>query len=143
MRFISLIGFLILGVAGCSKAPHSEDTAALEGEWAVVRMEDQSRASTDQEMKGMRWSIKGSEITGTNPDGSSARMSLQIDSTKSPATIDLTALDGNRTGETELGIYSLEAGRLRICFANPHTTRPNELRIGPQSWIIELEKIKR
>ena len=106
-------------------------------------MESQFEAATDQEMKGMRWSIKGSEITGIDPNGSSGRMSFNLDSTKNPPTIDLTAIDGNRKNETDLGIYSLDNGRLRICIADPHTSRPTELRIGQQAWIMELKKIKR
>jgi uncharacterized protein (TIGR03067 family) len=146
MRFVEFRGYAaiaVLFVAGCNGQPSPNQTADLDGEWSVVAMHGQGHSATPAELDGMRWSVSGREIVGTNPDGSSGIMSFALDHSTTPQRIDITALDGNRKGETDAGIYMLDGHRLRICLAEEGNGRPDEFRAGPESWIMELERVRR
>lgn len=147
MRLVTFAGWMwaaILVASGCNQqACDIQATSKLDGDWAVVVMQGNGVTATPAELKGQRWLVKGREIIGIGPDGSSGRMSFALDQTKTPRQIDITAVDGNRKGETDTGIYSLEGTRLRICLAEIGKSRPGEFRSGPESWIMELERLHR
>jgi uncharacterized protein (TIGR03067 family) len=147
---ITLLGasaaLFVLCIAGCSKTENGS-TNVLDGNWAVVAITaDGERggvcASRDQ-IKGMTWSINDGQIIGTNPDGSTGKMSFRLESEKALKTIDITATDGNCKGETARGIYALGQKRLLICLPTKNADRPTELTAGLQSWTMELERVER
>jgi uncharacterized protein (TIGR03067 family) len=134
---------IILITSSCNQQRLSEQLTGLEGDWAVVAMRGENESATPTELKGMRWSVKGNEIMGFDPDGSSGKMAFKLDETKNPHWIDISALDGNRKGETDAGIYSVDGQQLHICLAEIGKSRPGEFRAGPDSWIMELERSRR
>jgi uncharacterized protein (TIGR03067 family) len=139
---VGVAALAAIGLVGCNKK--SNVPAVLEGKWAVIAMEDEGgKHASPQEIGGMSWSVSGNLIIGTNPGGSTGKMSFKLDPDKFPKAIDVTAIDGNRKGETDRGIYSLEDKRLRICFSTQKTDRPTELMASRESWIIELERMDR
>jgi uncharacterized protein (TIGR03067 family) len=93
-----------------------DETTSLRGEWMIVGMEDDGNRASGGEIDGMKWSIQGSTITATDPDGSSGKMSFKLEQKKSPKEIQVTPLDGNLKGIEQVGIYELKESRLRICF---------------------------
>lgn len=133
----------ILILSGCNQRPSFEGASELDGQWTVVAMHGDGVAAAPAQVDGMRWQVDGSEIVGIGPDGASGRMAFKLNPTTTPPEIDLTAVNGNRKGETDLGIYSLSENRLRICLAEVGHDRPVEFGSGPESWIMELERIRR
>jgi uncharacterized protein (TIGR03067 family) len=118
------------------------EVKALEGEWVVVGLEADGRKASADEMKGMRWTVRGTEITGTDPDGGGGKMSFRLDPGKSPKEIDLTPLDGREKGKVAAGIYRLEDGRLQVCMRDAGG-RPKEFVSGPGQGLITLERAKK
>jgi uncharacterized protein (TIGR03067 family) len=108
-------GVAPFGVKDPKSAPVNSDLADLQGEWVVVAMEGAGEKATADDVKGMKWAIKGNEITGSQP-GHSGKMSFKLNAGTTPKGIDVTALDGNRKGETDPGIYAIDGQRLRVCF---------------------------
>jgi RNA polymerase sigma factor (sigma-70 family) len=121
------------------------EVKALEGEWVVVGLEADGRKATAGEMKGMRWTFRGTEVTSTDPDGSGGKMSFRLDPAKSPKEIDLTPLDGREKGKVAAGIYRLDGGRLQVCLRDPGGAggRPKEFVSGPGQGLITLEQAKK
>jgi uncharacterized protein (TIGR03067 family) len=124
------------------------DTKSLEGEWMVVSAEDEGLVASDDDLKGAKWVIKGTEITATNPDGTTDRITFKVDPGKKPKAIDLTFLDGSDKGKTEAGIYELEGRRLRVCYRlleKAEKGRPSKFATAPDSGlgIVTLEKRER
>lgn len=142
----------ILALAAISAIPAfgagtvDEGATALEGEWVVVGMEDNGTQATEDDIKGMKWLIQGTTITATDPDGSAGKMRLKLDPKKTPKEIQITSLDGNLKGTSQVGIYEIQAGRLRICYADPKVSKgpPKEFSAPAKSGcgIITLEKKK-
>ena len=140
MQLLIVVGML----SGCAEQPTPQTAGVLDGEWAVRSMKGEGIASSPEEVEGMKWEIAGDIVMATDPNGSTGRMRIALDDkTKS---IDITAIEGgNRIGETDLGIYSLETDRLSICLAEPapEPRRPTAFLANGDSWILELQKVKR
>ena len=116
-----------------------KEVSALEGEWAVVAMEGDGKKVVVGASQGMKWSIKGNEITASQP-GVTGNMSFALDPKKSPKEIDITARDGNLKGTTTPGIYALEGRKLRVCFGAKD--RPTRFATAPGEGcgMLTLEK---
>jgi RNA polymerase sigma factor (sigma-70 family) len=114
----------------------------FQGEWVVTAMEGDGQKASADDVKGMKWVIKGNEITASDPDGSTGKMSFKLDPGKRPKEIDVTSLDGNLKGTTSLGIYAIEGRRLRACLAFAEKGRPKEFATatGDGRTLITLEK---
>lgn len=69
-------------------------------------------------------------------------MEFNINPDTKPKQFDVTALDGNRKGETDLGIYELENNRLRVCF-DDQGNRPRDFSHAAtkSGTLIVLEKV--
>lgn len=154
MSSLRAAGWVVLSLTvftGCGQTPTASPaspptaptTTSLDGEWAVVAMRGVEISASPDELAGMRWSIRGEEITAVNPDGRSGKMSFRLDTAQQPHTIDIAARGDNATRDTDLGICAVEAGRLRLCLAEEGHPRPAEFRVSPQAWIMELERIRR
>jgi uncharacterized protein (TIGR03067 family) len=130
--------------------PEVEDAAtkemkAMEGDWIVVGLEEGGRKASGDDVKGMRWTFKGSEMVPTNPgEKRGDRCRVKLDPSKSPKHIDLELLEGNHKGKTVEGIYKLEEGRLTICLRE-EKGRPTEFKAekDPNQGLITLEKVKK
>jgi uncharacterized protein (TIGR03067 family) len=112
----------------------------LQGEWVVVAMEEDGEKAPADDLKGMKWVVKGNEITASQPGGT-GKMTFRLDRGKTPKEIDITSLDGNLKGTTSPGIYAIEGRRLRVCNAE-QGRRPKEFATAPGDGreMITLEK---
>ncbi len=112
----------------------------LEGDWNVASVTQGDWKFSHDELKGMRWTIQGSEMATTNagekPAGaaeagprpaaigpqfadvwcaSCRRARVRTNPGPSPGLIDLTVLEGDLKGQTIEGIYQLQGDRLTVC----------------------------
>lgn len=94
------------------------DAKLLEGEWVVVGVDVHGVTVSGDAVKRLKWLFKGTEITATDRDGKTVRMSFQLDPGKRPKEIDVTLLDGRLKGTVILGIYELRNGCLRVCLGD-------------------------
>ncbi len=77
--------------------------------------------------------IEGGRL-GIKPDGEGRKTTFTVDPGKTPRTIDLTPLDGDRKGTIVPGIYALRDGQLRLCvniWGKDPTLRPTEFKTRP------------
>jgi uncharacterized protein (TIGR03067 family) len=112
-----------------------KELAALRGTWAVVLAERDGEKLSDEQVKGVRFTIeengkalvkKGEQVVfeGT----------IKIDPTKTPKTEDATQTsEGEKKGKTTLSIYEIEGDALKICSAEPGKDRPAEFSAKPGS----------
>src|SRR5262249_14908423 len=94
----------------------AKELKALQGDWKIVGIETDSRKASPDELKGMRWTFKGTRLSGSDPREKEMEIGeIRLDPTKTPKQIDLTSLEGSSKGKTMPGIYKLENGRLTVC----------------------------
>jgi uncharacterized protein (TIGR03067 family) len=75
-----------------------------------------------------------SNTLGIKPDGEGRKTTFTQDSSKTPGTINLIPLDGDRKGTIVLGIYSMQDGELRLCiniWGKDPARRPTEFKTQP------------
>ena len=87
----------------------------LQGEWALVSMEQRGEKARDEVLKRMTLTIAGDRWTVTSSDGRGkpTPMTMTVDPSKSPKALDLTARDGDRE-VVLLGIYKLDGDTLTV-----------------------------
>ena len=145
---IAFVGF----AAGCGKKPDgtpsggSDDKAAVQGEWAVLKVDtgEKDGAFIEEMMKEATITVKDNLITAGQPKGmggkdeQSGYATFTMDSSKSPKEIQFTKADANGApkpskkegrSETVRGIYKLEGGTITIAIAmSEKQARPTEFK---------------
>jgi uncharacterized protein (TIGR03067 family) len=73
--------------------------------------------------------IKGDTLTfHYNLDGKkfTSATTFKLNATASPREIDFIPTEGSNKGKTYRGLYEVKAGRLRICYRGPGSSRPKD-----------------
>jgi RNA polymerase sigma-70 factor (ECF subfamily) len=120
----------------------------LEGIWKVVSLETEGKKAPEAELKGMRWTFKGSSLHITDEtDQAGGMCTVKVDPSKKPKHIDITSEEGPTKGKTVQGIYKLEKGRLIVSVQevqNAGQGRPTDFttaaKDGPGVAILERVK---
>ncbi len=106
-----------------------KDWKGLQGNWAVVSIEVNGIKVPDDKIGGRNAAFKGDQYSIHD-----FRLTVTIDPTKRPKTIDMVGKDGNGNPLSMVGIYDLEGDTLKICFAKPSTkVRPIQFETKPQT----------
>jgi uncharacterized protein (TIGR03067 family) len=144
--------WLALGVAGLliaadsPKADAKKDLDRIQGSWVGASGESSGNALPDEQVKGTKFVLKGDKYSYTVADTYQEEGTLKIDPTKKSKTIDVTIVEGDDKGETQLGIYELHGDTLRLCFARPgkDNARPKDFstNAGNQQLLLVLTREK-
>ena len=133
-------------LADDAKSPKDgqDDLKLLQGGWKVVVMEDDGMRASSNVLKGMGWVFKGLKVQCTDPSGD-AKLSVILDSSKTPKHINLVSGEGPMKGKPCLGIFKVEKDRLVICSGeSADDERPTDFSTRPDSHrcMITFERIK-
>ncbi len=105
-------------------AASGDDRKALQGTWVAVAGEN-SKEKFDKELKGIRLVFQGDKLTLRLGDDV-LHAAYKLDPDRKPKAIDLTLTEGRAKGETILGIFALEGGKLKLCLPESGQERPTE-----------------
>ncbi len=122
--------------------PKEKAVKDLQGDWRPLRAERNGQRESNIPstasivVNGDRFELSGPHDV----------CKLKLDSSKTPAEIDITFMSGPDKGKTILGIYSLKEGRLTICLpppSDPSAPRPNEFKTKPNDnlELLVLERV--
>lgn len=104
------------------------DLKRLEGTWEVVEFTVSGKVIPEGERPGMKFEVSESTMKMT-ARGRDVSFEIKLDPTKTPRTIDYTALDGPMKGKTNYGIYELNGNELKLCMHNRDAnTAPSEFK---------------
>ena len=109
-----------------------QDLDRLQGAWSIAALELDGQ--TVGAIGDARIVIKGNRFTSTGM-GDEYAGTLTVDSSVSPARIDMKFESGPETGNINLGIYELDGDSWRICLATRGTKRPAKFVSLPDSGI--------
>ncbi len=132
---------------------NDKDLKTLQGVWKVVKLESLKATPPEDIIQKFRVSFKGSEMTIDTGEGRKDVMKITLDSSKSPAWIDVLA-QGRRSGASTsdkedqdktppekkykvLGIYKIEDHKLTICLSGP----PSEV-VAERPKTFEAKKLE-
>jgi clostripain len=130
------------GVSG--PAPGAkEELAKLEGEWTMVSLEERGEKAPDERVKRFKLTIKGDQwtVTSSQGKGKPPALTMTVDPSSEPRTMDLTGRDGDREF-VFLCIYKLEGDTLtlRRAMETGDVKRPQEFSTTPEEGLLVVWK---
>lgn len=143
-----LLGLGIVAMAMAEDARNDatkKDRMLLEGTWQAVSLEVNGEKSDPADARKISVINGADGIWSLRSEGQEvARGTNSLDATKSPKTVDLIPLDGEKKGELYLGIYEISEKTRRLCFAPPLMARPTEFatQTGNQWIFVTFERVK-
>lgn len=121
---------LVPALALAEKSSPNGTEKNLQGTWQAVDGEANGEKLGDDKIMEMQLVIESNTL-GITPNGEGRKTTFTVDSSKTPGTINLIPLDGDRKGSIVPGIYSVQDGQLRICiniWGKDPTRRPTEFK---------------
>src|ERR1017187_2182219 len=109
-----------------------QDLDRLQGTWSIAALE--LNGQTVGAIGDARIVIEGSRFTSTGM-GDEYAGTLTVDSSVSPARIDMKFESGPEKGNTNPGIYQLDGDSWKLCLATRGTKRPAKFVSPPDSGI--------
>ncbi len=138
MAFVLVVG-LLLAADDPEQDGVKREMVKFQGTWQFVSVEVDG---TKTPYMGFTVVVKGDQWTVCEGDRCAAKVTLELDPTKKPKTIDLVYVDVEKKGRIR-GIYSLEGDRLTVCYRNSEKgDRPTEFATKPDSGFVLL-RLKR
>ena len=124
--FAAAVVVLVLVRAGDAYEASMKEMKQLEGDWSMVSGEANGQSMPADTVKSGKRVAKDGETTITIGGQVYFKAKFTIDPSKKPKAIDYTMTEGPTKGKTHLGIYELEGGTVKFCFAAPGKDRPTE-----------------
>jgi uncharacterized protein (TIGR03067 family) len=146
MRVVSVVTaflatLLLLAADTPKKNAADADQNKLRGTWTIVSASRDGKPAPEDALKDARMIFDGDKLTAASENGKSSVLSIKLDSSRKPKTIDITHPEKK---QTILGIYALEGDQLKLCLGTPGAARPTELatREGSGSVLFVLKREK-
>lgn len=134
----SMISALVLVAVGSGLASGGDDAdrvaTKLQGQWVGTALEVNGEKAPEEDAKAFRMTITSDEIILMTCKGDRCierKKKYTLDTSKSPMWINLTTLDGQEKGTTQLSIFSLGKDELKLCtaaFPKASAERPTEFK---------------
>jgi uncharacterized protein (TIGR03067 family) len=121
---------LVPALAVAEKSSPNSTEKDLQGTWQAVDAEGNGERLSEDKIKETKIVIESNTL-GIRPDGEGRKTTFTVDASKTPGTINLVPLDGDRKGSIVPGIYSVQDGQLKICiniWGKDPTLRPTEFK---------------
>ena len=128
--FLCAVFCLVPALSVAEKSSPNSVEKDLQGVWQAVDGEANGEKLGDDKVKETQLVIESNTL-GIKPDGEGRKTTFTLDSSKTPGTINLIPLDGDRKGSIVPGIYSMQDEQLRICiniWGKDPARRPTEFK---------------
>ena len=137
------VGFVL--VIGEAKADDKADKDKLQGEWSLVKLEEngQNQDINEDNDHYVKLKIEGDKFMVTLKKGDHDA-TYTLDSSKKPKTLDVTLKGGDEDGKTIKAFYELEGDTLKICSGGLEAPeRPAEFKSKDDVKIITFKRLKK
>jgi uncharacterized protein (TIGR03067 family) len=105
-------------------APDAAPATELEGEWRMVSCVTDGHPMDRSHVQWVERVTRGAHTTVTAGPQVMMEFDFLSDASKVPRTLDYMNTAGPNQGKSQLGIYEIEGGLLRICVSPPGGKRP-------------------
>jgi uncharacterized protein (TIGR03067 family) len=146
-KTIFISAALLIAVAGCGISSSEDPARKLEGEWAIVELNENNKpvaiprdTKFTVNIKDQRWyrGQEGGAMAATNEGASAVRVNMS----REPAHIDVVRIDGPNVGKAQLGVFAFEGDRLKISLGELGGARAEYLQPGNKTALMVLERKK-
>jgi uncharacterized protein (TIGR03067 family) len=140
LRTLMVAALCVLGVGSAlAQDDVKKELAKMEGTWGIVSAEENKKALPAAIKDNLKLVIKGNVLTFKGDDNTSkkaGKITLKIDPSTMPKTIDFTIEVGTEKGQTLEGIYDWQGKELRFCVRMMGNERPTEFATAPGSNLV-------
>lgn len=137
LMVVSLIAVIGLGAAASDDKDEAvkKDLEALAGTWGTLSFVNDGKKLNDEEAKTHTVIYdKDGKYQALNDGKVVFAGTFKIDPAKKPKTINVTESGKDKDkAEVFLGIYEIDSGKLKVCFAPPGKEQPTEFSSKPGS----------
>jgi uncharacterized protein (TIGR03067 family) len=128
IRFLPAI---LLSMALASEARSEdktqEESTKFQGAWQILTGQVAGKPVPEDKIKGTTMVVaKDGLFVQDRGNKKTWVMTYKLDPSQKPKTITMTITEGERKGQTALGIYALEGDDLKLCYSLPGEERPTE-----------------
>jgi uncharacterized protein (TIGR03067 family) len=135
---VAAVGVLCVGSA-LAQDDVKKELAKMEGTWGIVSAEENKVDLPAVLKDNLKIVIKGNVLTfkgDENTAKKAGKITMKIDPSTMPKTIDFTIEIGTEKGQTLEGIYDWQGKDLRFCVRMMGNERPTEFATAPASNLI-------
>ena len=127
------------GPCGGEERGKEKGVKMLDGRWEIVNAEREGK-ELGGGFRGFTMIVKGKTFDVVSEEGERVSSgTIQLDSGKSPPTVDLTYTAGVSKGTTFLGVYELQGDTLTIALVEAGAARPKRVESRPGSGVTLYE----
>ena len=143
-----VVGFAALGWSGAladDTADVEKETKKFQGTWTIESSVTGGTEIPADQLKGFIVIYEGGKHTLKYGDKVFQVGTQKIDPSKSPKTIDVTMTEGPNKGAVMLGIYEIDADKLKVCFGPKGKKRPTEFKsaAGSENFVNVHKRVKK
>jgi RNA polymerase sigma factor (sigma-70 family) len=115
-----------------------DDWDKLQGTWTAVAAEQDHQKVPEEAVREISIAIRGNRII-IRPSRQPTRVTFQLDPTRKPRILAMTAQEGPDKGKSVPGIYDVQGDRLQLCFAaKPDAKAPAQFATTEGSGLMLL-----
>jgi uncharacterized protein (TIGR03067 family) len=140
----SLFAVALLAIVTTASADDAKDPKTLQGKWLIVAATHGGMEAPKEALGKAAVTFEGDVMTMTE-DEKKKTAKVKIDTTKTPAHIDIVPQEGGEKGKTIKGIYEVKGDTLRLCFGRPDEDRPTAFasKEGDRTALVEFKRDKK
>jgi RNA polymerase sigma factor (sigma-70 family) len=135
---------LIATQAWADKPPATEAKSdKLEGTWQVTTFIKDGNEGPKEDAEATKLVLSGESFTLIHRE-EKVTGKFKADPSQKPATFDIEVTEGDKAGESQMGIYELNGDTLTICTAHKGSPRPTkfESTAGSSQNLVTLKRVK-
>jgi uncharacterized protein (TIGR03067 family) len=135
---------LLATQAWADKSPAKEAKAnKLEGAWQVTAFIKDGNEAPKEDVETIKLVLEGETFTLMHRE-EKVTGKFKADPGQKPATFDIEVTEGDKAGESQLGIFELDGDKLTICTAHKGLPRPTafESTAGTNQNLVTLKRVK-
>ena len=141
------IVLVFFGVALAQDDAVKKELAKMQGDWQLVRGEENGEPAPEYVVKHLKCVIKGDQLTfeGIEPlTDKASKLSIKIDTSTIPKCIDLKVDAGSLKGDVLEGVYERTGDGLKLCLYFGKGNRPLEFetKAGSNRVLFVLKREK-
>ncbi len=131
--FLGVAASLLMTTAARTETKAKKVRDSFQGTWDVVAMERDGERIANQDVKQLQMIFTDKKLTLNKGDKAAFDALYTVDPAKDPKTITVKFLMGPDEGKTFKGIYSLQKGRLMMCWSESGVKRPTSFTTDAES----------
>jgi uncharacterized protein (TIGR03067 family) len=135
----SLVSVLVLGLLRADEPRDDQvkkDLEQLQGTWIISELEIDGQRVDTSKLEGTKLTFKGDKYVVTVKD-QSFEVTVTLDPTTKPKSVDMVFTDGPNKGKVHKGIYEIEGDTFKLCRPlNPESDRPRDFGTWPNTGVF-------